>query len=262
MRNLYGLCLPYHSCCWPPGPTAAPLLRPDGRTGAWRGPAGRRCPPLLGAFPRLTTPARMLAAQPPWGPAEDERLAEAGFVTLPGLITAEGLRVLNAAVDEHLAQGQAPDATAPWLFDCDVGDALWQLANEPAVLTLARQLCGPNVLLWAGGLAVKLPCGGDGGQSSLIPWHQDAPYWNIYPERHGVIWGALERVGPENGSMSVLPGYHRRGCIPRLKGSDPDRKGFHANIDPHELPSEDEISRLKVDYEFEAGTCAVHHIML
>lgn len=62
--------------------------------------------------------------------------------------------------------------------------------------------------------------------------------------------------------MSVLPGYHRRGCIPRLKGSDPNRKGFFANIDPHELPSEEEISRLKVDYKFEAGTCAVHHIML
>ena len=28
--------------------------------------------------------------------------------------------------------------------------------------------------------------------SGEIPWHQDAPYWNIYPERHGVLWVALE----------------------------------------------------------------------
>jgi hypothetical protein len=210
----------------------------------------------------------MLASQQlSWGAAEDLQLAERGFVQLPGLISTEGLRVLNAVVDEHLALGHSPSATAPWLFDCPVGDALWKLANEPSVVSLARQLCGPNVLLWAGGLALKLPQQPYGreqqdDQQDLVPWHQDAPYWNIYPEKHGVIWGALDKVGPENGSMCVLPGYHRRGCIPRLRGSNPDTRGFHANIDPQQLPPEGVLRQLSTDYVFEAGTCAVHDIML
>jgi ectoine hydroxylase-related dioxygenase (phytanoyl-CoA dioxygenase family) len=63
---------------------------------------------------------------------------------------------------------------------------------------------------------------------------RSAPYWNIYPARHAAIWGALESVDAGNGTMSVLPGYHTRGCIPRLRGSDPSR-GFRDpehNIDP------------------------------
>ena len=87
-----------------------------------------------------------------WGAAEREQLRVAGFVELPRAISPGGLRQLNAAVDEHLAAGAPPMVTAPWLFPGSVvGEALWRLASEPAVVGLARELCGPNVLLWAGG---------------------------------------------------------------------------------------------------------------
>ena len=115
----------------------------------------------------------MLAAPVPWGVAEREQLAESGFVVLPRTITAAGLCVLNTAVDEHLAMGAPPMVTAPWLFPCAVGDALWRLANEPSIVDLARQLCGPNVLLWAGGLVLKMPQDDGGSLQDLIPWHQE-----------------------------------------------------------------------------------------
>lgn len=67
-----------------------------------------------------------------------------------------------------------------------------------------------------------------------------------------------------NGTMTVLPGYHRDGCIPRQRGSDPS-KGFHDpihNIDPRELPPANTLNELKSDYNFDAGTVAVHDVML
>ena len=119
----------------------------------------------------------MLAAPAiPWGAAKREQLRVAGFVELPRAISPGGLRQLNAAVDEHLAAGAPPMVTAPWLFPGSVvGEALWRLASEPAVVGLARELCGPNVLLWAGGLVVKMPHGEgepeeDPGGQGLIPW--------------------------------------------------------------------------------------------
>ena len=39
-----------------------------------------------------------------------------------------------------------------------------------------------------------------------MPWHQDAPYWNVHPERHAAaIWIAVSDVDSENGTMSVVP---------------------------------------------------------
>ena len=89
---------------------------------------------------------------------------------------------------------------------------------------------------------------------------QDAPYWNIYPERHGVVWVALEETTEANGTMSVLPGHHTRGCIPRFR--DETRGNFVHNIRPEQLPPPAELRRRKVDYCFAPGTGAVHDIMM
>ena len=89
-------------------------------------------------------------------------------------------------------------------------------------------------------------------------------YWNIYPERHGALWGALEAVHPQNGGLSVLRGLHRRGCFPRIGASEP-RLGFFDpshNIDPQELPDEQALLELQADYALNAGTVAVHDVML
>lgn len=87
---------------------------------------------------------------------------------------------------------------------------------------------------------------------------RDAPYWNIYPEKHGVIWGALEDVSVANGTMSVLPGWHIKGCLPR-EGSNTGG-GFTHNINPTVLPEHPE--NVQFDYDFTAGTVALHDIMM
>ena len=71
-------------------------------------------------------------------------------------------------------------------------------------------------------------------------------------------------MGPHNGGLSVLRGLHRRGCFPRVGASEP-RLGFFDpshNIDPQELPDEQALLELQTDYALDAGTVAVHDVML
>jgi hypothetical protein len=246
----------------------------------------------------------LMAASIPFGAAERRRLETDGFVTLPNIVSPAGVGALNSAIDNLLARGGGGPPgggedgwTGAWLWDDEIGSVLWEVASSPAVVALMREICGPNVCLWAGGLATKAPttAGQEVAAASSIPWHQgarlaqslpctastqhshlaersmpgrmhdtfccaDAPYWNIYPERHGVVWVALEEVSAHNGTVAVLPGYHRRGCLPRFH--DHERGGFNHNIRADALPPADVLDRLKVDYEFSAGTGAVHDIMM
>ena len=72
--------------------------------------------------------------------------------------------------------GEGEDGwTGAWLWDDNLGNILWEVASSPAVVGLMRELCGPNVCLWAGGLATKAPAHGRHDEANTIPFHQDAP---------------------------------------------------------------------------------------
>ena len=124
--------------------------------------------------PPAAAPVSAMAALAVAGPALDmDQLRTRGFVVIENKITPRGLVRLNAAVDGLLAaDANAADFTCPWLFEGDVGEALWALATEPAIVDLMKQTCGPSVALWAGGLACKAPHGAGLGE---VPYHQCAP---------------------------------------------------------------------------------------
>eukprot|EP01052_Picozoa_sp_SAG31_P003216 SAG31_NODE_122_length_23797_cov_39.343812_13_plen_155_part_00 len=124
-----------------------------------------------------------------WGGERQDRYETEGFVVLRNLLKPAGVAGLNTVVDQYLAEwaarptsrsssggggaAAAADWTAPWLFEGPVGDAVWQLATDPAMLRLMAEFCGPNLLLWAGGLALKSPARStDAYDENVIPWHQ------------------------------------------------------------------------------------------
>ena len=47
-----------------------------------------------------------------------------------------------------------------------------------------------------------------GGGGHTVPFHQDGN------ERGRTIWICLDSVGPGNGGLVVLPGWHKKGRIP------------------------------------------------
>ena len=112
-------------------------------------------------------------AQATWGHAEEERLREEGFVVIPSFLTSAGVVELNDMIDELLSEPSEGgyDWTCPWLFDHRAGRVLWELATQPALLEIMRSECGPNVCLWAGGLALKA-AEKEREHTGEIPWHQ------------------------------------------------------------------------------------------
>ena len=85
------------------------------------------------------------------------------------------------------------------------------------------QLLGPDVVLWHSRYFDKAP--GD----PLIPWHQDAPYWNIEPSFTISAWVALDLADEENGCIHVIPGSHRSE-LKHLNYKGPGR--FSKQVDP------------------------------
>ena len=157
------------------------------------------------------------------------------------------------------------------------GEWMWQLATQPAILDIVEAQVGPDVLLWSGGPGCKAPLedGVSAEDNGLIPWHQDAPYWNVHPLRHAAaIWIAVSDVDSGNGTMSVIPtGPHdlaRTHVLPRevdqeklainMSGGKPS---FSDSIDPRAMPSTPPVSyNLSQKTNFHCRSVFIIFIML
>ena len=53
------------------------------------------------------------------------------------------------------------------------------MISNPVLVEAAVKQIGPNVVCWSTHMLVKKPFVG-----KAIPWHQDAPYWNMFGDMH------------------------------------------------------------------------------
>ena len=83
-------------------------------------------------------------------------------------------------------------------------DAWLDFATHPAAMTIARQLIGPDIILWGTTIFGKPPKNG-----KETPWHQDGDYYPIRPLDVLTLWIPLDDVTPENGPMRFIPGSHK-----------------------------------------------------
>ena len=85
------------------------------------------------------------------------------------------------------------------------GSDKWlDFATHPAAMTIARQLIGPDIILWGTTIFGKPPKNG-----KETPWHQDGDYYPIKPLNVLTLWIPLDDVTPENGPMKFIPGSHK-----------------------------------------------------
>ena len=150
---------------------------------------------------------------------------------------------------DNLQPGRSPEDMISchhqerWIFD---------LANEPKLLDMIERQIGPDIVIWSSHLLAKPPRTGN-----HVPWHQDQPYWDLDGELAAGLWVALDDVDLENGTMSILPGWHNKGELPRR---DSGNELFNEEIDPEAMPAD--IDELKVDYRLKAGQLAIHDTMM
>ncbi len=81
--------------------------------------------------------------------------------------------------------------------------------RRPEFLAICRELLGPDVDLYWNQSVFKMPEG-----AKEFPWHQDDGYTPVSPSPYLTLWLSLNGATVENGTVSVLPGSHKKGLVP------------------------------------------------
>ena len=85
---------------------------------------------------------------------------------------------------------------------------LYELCRTDTILDRVESLLGPDFYLWGTQFFAKDP-----GDGKITPWHQDAYYWPLHPQRSVTVWLAFADSDRQNGAMQVIPGSHLLGPL-------------------------------------------------
>ena len=177
-----------------------------------------------------------------YGDAEHAHYEQHGYYIFDRFLTDDALDRCRRHIDRMVGEIHSRCTPEEMICPHQQGERwVWELGTEPKLLDMIERHIGPNILLWASHALVKPPHTG-----IEVRWHQDAPYWNVAGPLAGAVWITLDDVDEENGTMSILPGLHTRGELPRLADrTDGDESGhdrlFKQEIDldssiPGDLP--------------------------
>lgn len=83
-------------------------------------------------------------------------------------------------------------------------DWFLKLVRGDTITDIAKDLLGPDILLWATRFWTKRP-----HDHKYVGWHQDMAYFQLDPQDMITLWLALTPATVENGAMKFYPGSHR-----------------------------------------------------
>lgn len=183
--------------------------------------------------------------------SDHERYQREGYAFLGKILTPAGLESARERLD-RMIRDLHPSLKPDEIYSAHQQES-WLLAIAACkpLLDVIEYDVGPNIVLWSTHLICKPPKTG-----RPIPWHQDRTYWNT-TKLGGSVWLAFDDVDENNGTMFVLPGWHRRTDLTRRATGD---EFFDEEIDPAMLPAD--VDRLQVPYYLKAGEAAVHDTMI
>ncbi len=188
-----------------------------------------------------------------YGVEEHAFYEEQGYFIFDNFLTEDALAACSRQVDAIIARRHPevpPDEMIgthqqePWVFE---------LATEPKLLDMIEHQIGPNIVLWASHLVCKPP-----QTDQPIPWHQDAPYWNITGDFAAGVWIPFDDIDEDNGAMSVIPQWHRKGTLPIQNSKLVEL--FTEEIVPSALPND--LEQRSAPYLMRAGQMAIHDVMI
>ena len=165
-----------------------------------------------------------------------QQYRDQGYLVLPGLISREVVdRVFTEitavierrpAVPDELIQYEPDTRGRPWTENSELDvrklfrlvkhlDFFRELASGPALLSIARTLLGPKLMLAQSMLLMKPPH--TGGPKV---WHQDNGYFELDPPACFGFWIACDPTDVDNGCMHIVPGSHLKGLQPHAGAGD------------------------------------------
>ncbi|MEL6437480.1 MAG: phytanoyl-CoA dioxygenase family protein, partial [Pseudomonadota bacterium] len=92
------------------------------------------------------------------------------------------------------------------------------------------------------------------GDPKVVPWHQDASFWQLSPARTVTVWLAIDDADEDNAAMRFIPGTHTLGALEWQKPTG------HAALD-QELVGVDDLGAPVVN-SLKAGQISLHADML
>ncbi len=145
-----------------------------------------------------------------------------GFVALQEVFSANEVAALCAAIDPLEAEAEAalrqrPDGrqlisrAGEITFRAHLvllSDALARFCRHPRLLSICRDLIGPDVRLYWEQSVYKKP-----GMRAEFPWHQDNGYTFLEPQQYLTCWIALTDATRANGCPWVVPKLHTLGTF-------------------------------------------------
>ena len=82
----------------------------------------------------------------------------------------------------------------------------WDFLREPAILDVAEDIIGPNILAFGSRFWIK-----PSGDGSFVSWHQDSAYFGCDPHDMVTCWVALTPANKGNGCLRMMPRSHQTG---------------------------------------------------
>ncbi|MDR3517146.1 MAG: phytanoyl-CoA dioxygenase family protein [Azospirillaceae bacterium] len=128
-------------------------------------------------------------------------------------------------------------------------DAFWvRLVTDARLLNIARAVLGPDLACFTAHYICKPAHDGH-----AVLWHQDGAYWNLEPMNALTLWVAIDRSGPDNGCLRMLPGTHRQPLLPILPRNDvPNMLASSMDVGAFDLAN-------AVEIHLEPGDVSIHH---
>lgn len=127
----------------------------------------------------------------------------------------------------------------------------YELATTPAMLDIAEDLLGPDILLYYSNCWFK-----NGGDHGYVTWHQDITYFGHEPHDVLTFWIALTPATERSGCMQVLPGTQREGALP-LATPDLNNRNM---LPSGQLVDFDTASVAPVSMPLAPGEASIHHV--
>jgi phytanoyl-CoA hydroxylase len=159
--------------------------------------------------------------------ARREALERDGYFVLPDVFSRAEMAELSNSIEayhrrtlawvrDHRADSgiSRPDEIT---FTCHLAEqdpTVRAFCLRSELVALSTEIVGDDVDLYWNQSVFKEP-----EAKREFPWHQDDGYTPVAPSPYLTLWLALNDATPENGCISVLPGWHKRGLLPHRESA-------------------------------------------